>query len=408
MLDDSYNPSFDGDGAGGFYLWGAQLHPSELTRYVPTTTTPLGIPPTYSRVGVGALLLEPAVLNTCVYSDDFINDWGILRATRTGSSTIAPNGAIDAVKITDSTSLGTHLMYDTSATTNLVEFVMSCYFKAGTLNFALMSWQDNDVDSCIFDLSDGSVSFEGSNVSGYTKDVGNGWYRCSMVYTANGTSESLAVGVVDNGTTREYTGTGTDYIYMWGVQNELGNVSSSYITCVATPLTRGADAITGAGDVSTFNSEEGVLYAEMLIPTGTSSGMLTLSDETTQNRTIFFLTGTDLRFQMVTGGVNQISFQSAYTFDSYNKIAFSYSNAVCKMYINGSPLFGDVLNKTMPSGLKDLSFEHVTASFKLHGKIREVKTFNTALTDAQLTALTSLDVIPLAKKINGVTIPLIT
>ena len=59
-----------------------------------------------------------------------------------------------------------------------------------------------------------------------------------------------------------YTSTNPS-IYIWGAQFEKLSYPTSYIPTNGSTVTRDAETCTGAGEAADFNSEEGVLYAEI-------------------------------------------------------------------------------------------------------------------------------------------------
>ena len=70
----------------------------------------------------------------------------------------------------------------------------------------------------------------------------------------------------------------------------------------------------------------------------------------------------------------------------FNKVAFSYKNDDCKMYIDGIQVDTDT-NCTMPSGLNRLSFDWGGAN-PFYGKTKNLKVFKRAMSDGELYLLT--------------------
>ena len=219
----------------------------------------------------------------------------------------------------------------------------------------------------------------------------NGWYRIGITEEAsadvtNGYFVQLQQGTTD----ASYTGDGSS-VFVWGLQFEEGNLSS-YIPNLATGSTsRSAETCTDAGDATIFNDSEGVLYAELkaLSDDGTTR-RFSVSDGTNNNRVLIGLSSSN-RFQFVVsdGGsvvVNQLKTVSDIT--EYNKVAFSYKENDCKIYINGQEVGTDTV-ATMPSGLDTFNFNQGNGTEQFYGKVKDLRYYDTALTDAELTELTT-------------------
>jgi hypothetical protein len=66
-------------------------------------------------------------------------------------------------------------------------------------------------------------------------NVGNGWYRCAVTFTATATTTGATrIGVMLNETTQSYTGDGTSGIYIWGAQLEQASTVGEYIPTTST------------------------------------------------------------------------------------------------------------------------------------------------------------------------------
>jgi hypothetical protein len=88
-----------------------------------------------------------------------------------------------------------------------------------------------------------SVTVAGTftSASAAIQNVGNGWYRCSVTFTS-GTETSIRSQIFQLKNSANFTGNGTDGIYIWGAQLEEGAFPTSYIPTTTTALTRSADA----------------------------------------------------------------------------------------------------------------------------------------------------------------------
>jgi hypothetical protein len=66
-------------------------------------------------------------------------------------------------------------------------------------------------------------------------NVGNGWYRCAVTFTATATATGATrIGLMLNEATQSYTGDGTSGIYLWGAQLEQSATVGEYVPTTST------------------------------------------------------------------------------------------------------------------------------------------------------------------------------
>ena len=137
-----------------------------------------------------------------------------------------------------------------------------------------------------------------------------------------------------------------------------------------------------------INSTEGVLYVDM-------------RNDIVQQQTIALLKGSNdsvqlglingnVRLAVVSNGDATLSTLSpAFTYRNglYNKYAIVWNNTNAKIFINGG--LKSTISTPSPLGLEYLSFNNQVSSENMSGNIKDIKVYNTALTDAELIALTS-------------------
>ena len=178
------------------------------------------------------------------------------------------------------------------------------------------------------------------------------------------------------------------------MQVEDGSYPTSYIpNHSGGSVTRGADSCTGAGDSSTFNSTEGVLYAEIsaLEDLGTARRYISLSDGSSNNDLRLYFNnsvGTIVALSKV-GGVTQFSmFGGGYDLTEAHKIAVKYKVNDFALWIDGVEVDTDSSGLVnAPNTFDELAFNGNGLPF--FGKAKQVLTFNTALSDADLATLTT-------------------
>jgi hypothetical protein len=197
----------------------------------------------------------------------FVSGWTAAQVTLTANFTTAPDGTTTAAKEIEDTSV--NAAHDVEATPNSADFVpgatytVSCYAKplgSGSnrrvqvgveASFASTHWV-----GCAFDVNTNQVGGNGAGAGGgftfvsanigtdslATGSGGNGWYRCSVVFTVASTETQFAAWIgLDNlsGTAAfggTYTGDGASGLLIWGAQITLGSTLRPYVATTTTPL----------------------------------------------------------------------------------------------------------------------------------------------------------------------------
>ena len=174
-------------------------------------------------------------------------------------------------------------------------------------------------------------------------------------------------------------------------QVEALSYPTSYIPTSGAIASRLADSVTGAGDVNTFNSTEGVIYFEGSFSENTSNQQLSLSNGTTSERIVLEVrnSGQLLRFNVRSGDVNSVEIDQPITANTSYKLGLLWSGGVAKFYLNGN-LVGSDSSVTPPIGINTMSFNGGASSFPFYGKVKALAVFNEALTDAELLCLTTI------------------
>jgi len=132
------------------------------------------------------------------------------------------------------------------------------------------------------------------------------------------------------------------------------------------------------------------LYAECsLLSPSTGSTIISLSDGGSNRLYFDFFTSNRL-YAIIENGSSTFSTVQTITQTNNNKLAFKYSASGCKLYINGTGYSFSGLNFT--SGTLDtLNFASSSGTTaKFYGNIKDVKVYNTALSDSELAALTTI------------------
>ena len=347
----------------------------------------------------GALLLEPSRSNSVTYSEDFSKSyWTKSGPTLTYNQGTSPDGENNATKMIPSTSSTSQDVFATVTASGSIAYTRSFFAKADGYNWIYIQQYDGSTNlGAWFDLSTGSLGNAQSNVTPAIKYYNNGWYKCSVTFTtqSGATSERAQIRVVGNNGASTFAGNGIDGVLIWGAQLEQGSYPTSYIPTSGSAVTRVADVCEGAGNSEVFNDSEGVIYVETkpFIDGDFESGYISLSDGTTGTNFVTIQHRNSGQLRIYAGGFLTPNIQFVVNLDMAQnlKIAVQYKQNDYKLFVNGTK-YDLYLTPTQPavSGLSQLDFNVRGAStHNWCAKTKELKIYNTALTDAELETLTT-------------------
>ena len=427
LLEDATTQSYTGNGTSGLFIWGAQLEAGAFpTSYIPTTptftsrattgtfvdssgliaTAAINVARnTYNPANLTAapfLLLEAAAANLVTYSEQFDNAaWTKSNATVTSNATTAPNGSLAADKLVEDTANNTHLIQQTPTFTSGTVYSQSVYVKAGERSFVQLRTSSGSTFSASFDLTLGVASQQTAGTTASIVAAGNGWYRCSIVFTAGATGASACrIALLEDATTQSYTGNGTSGLFIWGAQLETGAFPTSYIPTTIAEVTRAEDvstsaAVPRAADVASintlspwYNAAAGTLYGEF---DSVASGTRTVAaiNDGTSNESIQLRTISDNPFFTVTdGGVDQVDIDAG-TVASYTRYKFAgaYNINDFAACIAGGTVQTDT-SGTLPTVTQLFLGASASANY-LNGHLQRITYYPRRLTNAELQTLTA-------------------
>jgi len=185
----------------------------------------------------------------------------LYKATVGTDGTLAPDAASSAYYIADSdTTTDAHrINYKSTAIsfTSGTTYTASAYAKASSLGYLQLSLGTASFPSnasAYFNLSSGVVVSVGAGaVSAKVDTLSGGWYRLSLVATANATTTaSVFYNPSADGTTVSFVGvSGRKSVYVWGTQVNSGAHAGSYIpNLTASTVTRAADVPASASPLT--------------------------------------------------------------------------------------------------------------------------------------------------------------
>jgi hypothetical protein len=317
----------------------------------------------------GHLLLEPERTNSLTYSEDFTgSNWFIQNsASLTPNNVVAPDGTLTASTLqnADGTSISGNVLQKNITLSS--DCVTSIYIKSlGSTTVALCSRTAN-----------GTQTFTSYNISG------NEWKRFDRFINASSSAlNQFSIG-----------GTNGD-IAVWGAQVEAGSYATSYIPTSGSAVTRTEDfCFINSGLQDILNTNEGTLFVEVEVPRVSSTGSferITLSDQNAStDRILFDNYGGNWRALMLSTAGNVNKTIVSVTANQRIKVAIAYSSTELRISYDGNTATTTSGSYTPTTTLESFKFSNKDGGNKWQGKIHQAMYFDTALTDAELIALTS-------------------
>lgn len=310
------------------------------------------------------LLLEMNSTNLVIQSNNFsAGGWNVANVSVTSNNTTSPEGKVNASKIT--TTNTSHSLYLDLTTTASTVYSFSFFAKRGTMS---------DLKYRVYDLSNNANII--APTSYYSQTSNQYWERISVSFTTPSGCTSTRVYPVSNSGV-----TGTMFLY--GCQVEEESYATSYIPTSGSAQTRASESCTGAGDVNTFNSVEGILYAELKRDIATDTGFrrVNINDGSLNNtvRLGYSTVTNEIKGVVTVGGVTQCALVFAgLSVTSFRKMALLYRANQFELWVDGSKRAEDTSGSTFSTGtLNDLSFEQSNASDKLRAKVKDIRYYDT-------------------------------
>ena len=336
------------------------------------------------------LLLEPQRTNLALYSQEIDNGyWGKTNGTLTANQAVSPDGSLNSDTFAENTTTSAHhISRNNISISSSTSYTLSVFAKSNGRNTFRLFKDDGVGSFAFFNLQNATIGST-SNVTGSKIEYfGNDWYRCSITFTSTSTSTYIQFLLAQDSETTSYLGDGSSGFYVYGFQLETGSYPTSYIPTSGSAVTRSADAANGAE--ATFNDSEGVLYADIsALVNDSDTKRISLSDGTSSNRISLLLSDETIGGVVVSdGGVAVNVTVSGYDATLNNKILFKYKENDFSIFVNGFEVLTDTSGAT-PTGLNELRFDNGYSGLNFYGNTKELMTFNTALTDSELEALTS-------------------
>jgi hypothetical protein len=251
------------------------------------------------------LLVEEQRTNFATQSETF-SGWTVQGLTQSTDAILNPAGSFGAQLFVEDTTTATHRLFLSPITGQLAHsFSVWVKSASGTRLFYIESDGPTGTRRSLrFNLQSGTVNINPGDWSGvFITPYPNGWFRLGGTITDDGGSTIFILGS-SNGVAASYTGDGTSGFYLWGAQLEGGLTASSYIPTTAAAATRAADVASISG--SNLDGGAGnTLFAQFRSPASGTRAIVSLDDNTANERIELLTSGTDPKLLVTDGGSTQ-------------------------------------------------------------------------------------------------------
>jgi len=183
------------------------------------------------------LLLEEQRTNVLLHTEEFQqSQWVKYSSSVSQNAQTAPDGTITADRISALSGVADHYVRQDLTLTGSQQ-TFSVFLKYNNFSpIRLAAWDGTRAYELAVNLPAGTYNSDNGNIDRwYIKDFGNGWFRCSMVFTPTSTTGYVGIRVLSG------SASGGESVNVWGAQLELGESESSYMNCGGTTTTRNSD-----------------------------------------------------------------------------------------------------------------------------------------------------------------------
>jgi hypothetical protein len=332
------------------------------------------------------------------YSEDFTNAaWTKADATILANQIIAPDGALTMDKLVEDATSAEHLFSVNATAANQTFSIFAKAAERSIVTIAVSTSATN-YGAARFNLSDGTFVTNlgtGGGVTVAVTNVGNGIYRCSVLWAGVISGAAIAVSLATDMVTfgprgrQTYTGDGVSGIYIWGAQLEAGAFATPYTPTVAAQVTRLADSavMTGVNFSSWFNPSEGSFFSEALY-NGIGNYVLFAKTANYPTDNAFIRTLANGNFAILVSGVAQANMTpTAPTTNTFAKVAGTYKTNDFAVSLNGATPVTDTSGIT-PNTLASLEIGSSANTSHINSYIKRITYYNRRLSSAELQAIT--------------------
>lgn len=314
-----------------------------------------------------------------------------------GGFIISPDGTANADKLVEDATASVGHLISQGPTLTAVAHTYSVYAKASERNWICLL--NNSIANALafFNLATGTIGTVGSGATATITNVGNGWYRCSITFTAIAATNNCHIRLAPSDNVLSYNGVAGNGAFIYGAQLEAGAFATSYIPTIASTVTRSADVATITGSLFSqwYNQSEGafIIDSSMLaLNTVITQELVALDDSGVANNIFVRANNTagSTSATATTASVSQGFLDIAgTTAGTPQKVGYGIKLNDAALVRNGGTVVVDT-TYAVPTGLNRMAIgARLTASAYLNGHIRSIRYVPVRAADFQLQQVTT-------------------
>jgi hypothetical protein len=393
------DPTYAGAGTTALILQNSQVELGDIaTDYIPTTTAvsvgPVSGLPRLDYLGstCGRLILEPQRTNSVISSESTATSWTFTNSSSAINQTASPDGYVNADSIVPNATSGQHAINSANITAS-GSFTLSAFVKAGEHTKVSIRESANTGSYASFNLATGTKIEDNVSGASFIQSYGNGWYRIGVTGTFSGTirlginvlSNAYTTGNPSSGTTF-FAGNGTDKLFCWGMQCELGaTYATSYIPTLGASVTRVADAASKTGISSLIGQTEGTVFVEVE-DLNNFQAYIGVDNGSVGDRIIIYGAIDSKVYVQIRKSAATVFGATSGIISGKAKAAVAFNASGAVFYVNGTQI-GSGSGTTYANTLVQFTMNHAS---QIGAKVNQALLFKTRLTNAQLAELTAL------------------
>ena len=395
LADDTSNITYTGSNKQA-YVWGFQLENfATATEYFPTTTR-LNIPRIdYTNGSCPSILVEPQRTNLLLYSNDFSNaNWAKVASSTvtTDSGVQNPSGVSPTFRFNASNLAFGGILRQILILTVGQTYTFSYFAKKGNYRYVGIRFNNarNGERFPTYDFDTDTLNKQGATCDLSRTLLTNGWVKLTITFNATIITSNCDIALTTSNGDTSTALSGTEFVYVYGAQTELGTYGTSYIPTVASTVTRNADVISKTGISSLIGQTEGTVFVELynqLI----DSTIIFLNKNNT-NSIVIQTTPTNIIARCYANSVSILLIAGVFTVKNEKlKVAIKYSSAGAKIFVNGILKATNVNPVVFTAAITEINFnDGVILNLNQTIYNNGVQLYKTALTDTECITLTTL------------------
>ena len=325
------------------------------------------------------------------------------------NATSSPDGNYNAYKLVEGSSTGLHAVYQQApyvpTVSSGITYTASAFVKRGERDQVALVFFAESTPS-IFDLTNGTVDYQGPDYRSSIQTLANGWYRIQSTINKTQTSGNVAIASATGGSIY-YTGNGTNGIYIYGFQLEEGGFATSYIPTTTIANTRGAESLTVSSIefLRRYNQRENSVLVDAtldynpstLVDNNRRSTIVSFNDGTASNRvSIVAETQSAIALRsanlvIVNAGAVQsnanITLGNLSAIVDNNRLASYFQSGTLATAANGTGTTTAVAG-SVSSSINTMSIGSGPGTAYINGTIAKIQVWPALVTGSQLSTLT--------------------